>query len=112
MKHTLAILTLLLTPTLALMAGKPVVAQAPTVTVSCSICTPGETILIHGSGFGQRASLTVAIGGAWGFSMPASSDRKGNFTVSYVLGQYTPAGEYVVSATSGSASATDTFEIQ
>jgi len=112
MKHTLAILTLLLTPTLALMAGKPVVAQAPTVAVSCSICTPGETILVHGSGFAHRAGVTVAIAGAWGFSMPAKTDNKGNFTVSYSLGEYTPAGEYVVSATSGSASATDTFEIQ
>jgi len=112
MKHMIVLLTLLLASTLAMVAAKPGSTRPATLSVSCSVCDPGETVTITGSGFGSRASVQFSISGPWGAGMTLTANGKGQFVVSYPIGLNATVGEYTVAATSSTASASTTFDVQ
>ena len=113
MKKVTVLLTLLVTMTLTLSAGKASGTQSPTLIVSCSVCTASEPMTITGSGFAARQSVAIRVTGPDGISMPVTADRKGNFTINYPTGINLAPGVYTVTASqSGGAWATTGFEIQ
>ena len=113
MKRVIVLLTLLVTMTLALSAGKAPKPSSPTLIVSCSVCAVGEPMTITGSGFAARQSVAIHVTGPNGASMSATTDSKGNFTVNYPTGLNLAPGDYTVTASqSGGAWATAGFEIQ
>jgi hypothetical protein len=113
MKRVIVLLTLLVTMTLALSAGKAPKPSPPTLVVSCLVCTSSEPMTITGSGFAARQSVAIHVTGPNGLSMTVATDSKGNFTVNYPTGLNFAPGPYTVTASqSGGAWATTGFEIQ
>ena len=113
MKRVTVLLTLLVTMTLALCAGKTPKPLSATLIVSCSVCTANEPMTITGSGFVARQSVTIHIMGPNGLTMSQTANRSGGFTIDYPTGLNFAPGSYTVTASqSGGASATTGFEIQ
>jgi len=110
MKRITFLLTLLLMSTLVLMAGKA--GPQAKLTVSCTVCHPGDTVSIAGSGFPSRATVTFAIYGPRGAGMTFTANGKGQFVVIHPLALDAPAGQYTATATSSSTSATTSFQVQ
>ena len=113
MKRVIVLLTVLVTMTLALSAGKAPKPSSPTLIVSCSVCTSSEPMTITGSGFVARQSVAISVTGPNGLSMPVTANRSGGFTINYPTGLNFAPGPYTVTASqSGGAWATAGFEIQ
>ena len=112
MKQIIVWLTLLLTPTLALFAGKPgSTARQATVTVSCSVCPSGESLTIAGSGFGRRSVVTVTLNGPHYGVQFVETDHRGRFSLDYPTGLNAP-GEYTVTGSQGTTFASSSFEVE
>ena len=77
------------------MAGHQSTAPAPTLTVSCNVCLPGEAIIFRGSGYKSGAHVEVSIQGPVSYTIISTVDSNGNIyvdygtTLSYDLGSYT-----------------------
>jgi len=112
MKQLILILTLLMTPTLALLAARGSSAPTAKLTVSCAVCNAGDTITVSGSGFAKRSSVAITLSGPIGGTSYAQTDAKGRFSIGYALGASYPAGQYDISASSAGAYASIGFEIQ
>ena len=113
MKRVIVLLTLLVTMTLALSAGKAPKTPSATLIVSCSVCTVSEPMTITGSGFAARQFVTVHVSGPNAVSMLATPNSKGDFSINYPTGFNFALGSYTVTASqSGGAWATTGFELQ
>jgi hypothetical protein len=113
MKRVFVLLTLLVTTTLALSAGKSPKTSSPTLIISCSICAVGEPMSITGSGFAARQSVAIHVTGPNGLSMSVTANSRGDFTIDYPTGFNFAPGDYTVTASqSGGAWATTSFELQ
>jgi hypothetical protein len=113
MKRALVLLTLLVTMTLALSAGKASKTSSATVIVSCSVCTVGEPMAITGTNFVAHQRVTINMSGPNGLSMSVTAGSRGTFSVDYPTGMDFAPGYYTLTASqSGGAWATTGFELQ
>src|SRR3989304_7394214 len=84
-KFTTVSLTLILSLSIMFLAAN-IVFATPTVTTDKDVYTPGETVVISGSGLPANTKLVVQINRPGGSDMyPVRSDSSGAFTLNYKL---------------------------
>jgi hypothetical protein len=94
-----------------LVSANPVHAGNALVWTDKSDYSPEQTVIMHGSGFGSSALVTVTVVRPGGSVNPpawsVTADASGSFTTTYLLDGIT--GTYNVAATDGTNTATTTF---
>jgi hypothetical protein len=99
MKHrSLLLLSSIFFLALFAMAGHRSTALAPTLTVSCPVCLPGEAIIFQGSGYKSGAHVEVSIQGPVSYTIITTVESNGNIYVDYGTSLSYDPGSYHVTA--------------
>ena len=79
-------------------AGHQSTAPAPTLTVSCTVCLPGEAIVFQGSGYKSGAHVEISIQGPVSYTIITTVESNGNIYVDYGTTLSYDPGSYLVTA--------------
>jgi len=93
-------------------AGHQSAAPAPTLTVSCTVCLPGEAIIFQGSGYKAGAHVEISIQGPVSYTIITTVEPNGNIYVDYGATLSYDPGSYQVTASAISGNKLTLMESQ